>query len=521
MARQHPLADVRKRLYIGANAAPSKDHVETLEELLRTRGELARLVGRESWGDVALEDKMAKSPENVMGFLAALNKHNRPLAAKDVAVLGRTKRNYGGETSTIEAWDRDFYSDLSNDVASPLPDISPFFSVGACFKGLSRLFSRLYGIRFEVEECAAGETWGREVRKLRVVDEDQGRIGTIYCDLYAREGKQPGAAHYTVRCSRRVDDDDVEGDFGGEPYAEIDGVRVGREEMESLEVESVSWAGREGRHQEPIVALVCGFGSEGGSEKGAAYLQWHEVETLFHEMGHAIHCEFPQQSRSLCRILIPLLLSAMIGRTDYHNVSGTRCATDFVELPSILMEHFVSSPSVLALFAHHPTTGRGLPSSIIDDMLAERQRLSALETSSQIMMAALDQQYHTSRVLDDSFDSTAMLRQAHQEFHVIPHAEGTSWQTQFGHLFGYGATYYSYLFDRAIAARIFGSKFAEDPLSRERGEELKKGVLRWGGGKEPWEMIGEVVGSEEVMRGGRGAMEEVGKWGIEDSPRGK
>ena len=211
----------------------------------------------------------------------------------------------------------------------------------------------------------------------------------------------------------------------------------------------------------------------------------------------------------------------MIGRTDYHNVSGTRCATDFVELPSILMEHFISSPSVLTLFANHHSTGRGLPLSIIDDLLAERQRFSALETSSQIMMAALDQQYHTSAVLSSSFDSTAMLRQAHQDFHVIPHAEGTSWQTQFGHLFGYGATYYSYLFDRAIAARIFGRKFAEDPLSRESGEEFKRGVLTWGGGKEPWEMVCQIVQSEEVARGGRRGMEEVGRWGIEDSPRGK
>lgn len=211
----------------------------------------------------------------------------------------------------------------------------------------------------------------------------------------------------------------------------------------------------------------------------------------------------------------------MIGRTDYHNVSGTRCATDFVELPSILMEHFISSPSVLSLFANHHSTGRTIPLSIMDDLLAERQRFSALETSSQIMMAALDQQYHTSAVTSPSFDSTLMLQQAHNDFHVIPHAEGTSWQTQFGHLFGYGATYYSYLFDRAIAARIFGRKFAEDPLSRESGEELKRGLLKWGGGKEPWEMVGEVVQSEEVARGGRGAMEAVGRWGIEDSPRGK
>ncbi|GAA5895653.1 hypothetical protein JCM5296_003770 [Sporobolomyces johnsonii] len=514
LARNHPSAAVRRRFYVASHAAP-RDHVETLEELLVARARLAKLVGRESWGDVALEDKMARTPESVQGFLAALERHNRPLAEKDLDVLRSAKAAYlarmgtGGEGEgdprVIDAWDRDFYTDLAGQATSPLPDVSPFFSVGTCFAGLSRLFTCLYGIRFEVDEVEPGEVWAQGVRKLRVVDEDEGRIGTIYCDLFAREGKAPGAAHYTVRCSRRVDDDAAEADFEGRSWAEVDGVRVERADVEGLlKVDEVEWSGREGRHQEPIVVLVCAFGNgEGAAEKAPAFLQWHEVETLAHEMGHAIH--------------------SMIGRTEYHNVAGTRCATDFVEFPSILMEHFISSPSVLSLFAKHHKTGHALPGSVFEQLLAERSRFSALETSSQIAMAALDQVYHSSAVpsSSSSFDSTALLAATHNRFHVIPHASGTAWQTQFGHLFGYGATYYSYLFDRAIAARVFGSKFAEDPLSRERGDELKRSVLRWGGGREPWEMIGELVGSDVVARGGKEGMEEVGKWGIEDAARGK
>ncbi|GAA5936952.1 hypothetical protein JCM1841_003927 [Sporobolomyces salmonicolor] len=510
LARNHPSAAVRRRFYVAAHAAP-REHVETLEELLLARARLARLVGRSSWADVALEDKMARTPESVQGFLDALERHNRPLAEKDLDVLRRAKAAYLARTGdsgaedprVIHAWDRDFYTDLAGAAASPVPDVSPFFSVGTCFAGLSRLFTCLYGIRFEVEEVEPGEVWAQGVRKLRVVDEDEGRIGTIYCDLFAREGKAPGAAHYTVRCSRRVDDDGAEDDFEGRSWAELDGVRVERADVEGLRVDEVEWSGREGRHQEPIVALVCAFGNgEGAAEKAPAFLQWHEVETLAHEMGHAIH--------------------SMIGRTEYHNVAGTRCATDFVEFPSILMEHFISSPSVLSLFAKHHKTGHALPGSVFEQLLAERSRFSALETSSQIAMAALDQVYHSSAVASSSsFDSTALLAATHGRFHVIPHADGTAWQTQFGHLFGYGATYYSYLFDRAIAARVFSSKFAKDPLSRERGDELKKSVLRWGGGREPWEMIGELVGSDVVARGGKEGMEEVGKWGIEDAARGK
>lgn len=156
--------------------------------------------------------------------------------------------------------------------------------------------------------------------------------------------------------------------------------------------------------------------------------------------------------------------------------------------------------------------------------MKERKRFSALETSTQIMMATLDQEFHSKAVISPTaessktgrFDSEKVLRKVQSEFNVIPHVEGTNFTPTFGHLFGYGATYYSYLFDRAIASEIFQQKFAKDALSRERGEEFKKGVLQWGGGKDSWEMIGGLIGDEEIMRGGKKAMEIVGKWGIKE-----
>jgi len=298
LARHHPSADVRRRFYVASHAAPS-DHVETLEELLLERGKLARLVGRNSWADVALEDKMARTPESVQGFLDALERHNRPLAERDLETLRKVKAvqfaqtdagQRGDSARKINAWDRDFLTDLTGSTTSPLPDVSPFFSVGTCFAGLSRLFQSLYGIRFEVEEPQVGEVWAEGVRKLKVLDEEEGRIGTIYCDLFAREGKAPGAAHYTVRCSRRVDDDDVEGDFEGKSFAIVDGVEVQRSEMEGIVVEPTEYRGRPGKHQEPVVVLVCAFGNSEGAGKAPAFLQWHEVETLAHETGHALHC---------------------------------------------------------------------------------------------------------------------------------------------------------------------------------------------------------------------------------------
>lgn len=206
----------------------------------------------------------------------------------------------------------------------------------------------------------------------------------------------------------------------------------------------------------------------------------------------------------------------MIGRTEYHNVSGTRCATDFVELPSILMEHFVKSPSVLGLFAEHYDTGQPLPLPLFENHMSLQSSLGALETHGQIVMAILDHQYHA-LTPGASVDSSAVYTQLQDSVGVIPAVEGTAWQTQFGHLYGYGATYYSYLFDRAIAGKVFSTLFAKDPLSRDAGEGFKNKLLVWGGGRDPWEMVGEVVGGEEgeaVARGDERAMELVGGWHV-------
>ena len=203
------------------------------------------------------------------------------------------------QSTQIEGWDRDFYYSRAINHCFPATPhtsmLSAYFSVGNCLSGLSALFSHIYGIRFEPETVQPGETWLPEVQKLAVIDEAEGKIGEIYCDLIAREGKPTGAAHFTVRCSRRVDDDDAEADFQymsgqekeellqtGSPFDEIPGM--------PLQPETKLHSGRQGRYQLPAVVLSCDFEK---SDSGPPLLGWQEVETLFHEMGHAMHCKRP------------------------------------------------------------------------------------------------------------------------------------------------------------------------------------------------------------------------------------
>ncbi|KAL0579465.1 Mitochondrial intermediate peptidase [Marasmius crinis-equi] len=478
--RSAPQEEPRRKVYIGSYSS-TEEQIEILETLLRKRAELARLVGAESFAHLSLDDKMAKSPENVQTFLNALMDHTRPAALSALNALSLRKQAHLNLPSqpVIQAWDRDFYCPPE----PPSPPIPlPPLTVGTVFMGLSRLFKHLYGISLRPVHPQAGEVWHSNVHKLEVVDEEKGVIGWIYADLFARRGKASGAAHYTVRCSRRTDDDD-----------EMNDGPLGEEVRESLEFEAMRRhrvPGQEGVYQLPLVVLLCEFARPSAS-RGATVLEWHEVNTLFHEMGHAMH--------------------SMIGRTDYQNVSGTRCATDFVELPSILMEHFLNSPTVLSLFS---PTSTGTPQHQAGNHHVDP--CHSIDTFQQFLLAALDQLYHSSLPLSPDFDSSAIHAQLTNTQGLIPYVEGTSYQTQFSHLFGYGATYYSYLLGRAIASRVWGNVFRDDPLEREVGERYKREVLRFGGGRDPWKMVARLLGLPELENGDKEAIGVVGRWRLED-----
>ncbi|CCF48058.1 uncharacterized protein UHO2_01498 [Ustilago hordei] len=525
---------VRKVAFRAVNYG-SHAQVQRLERLLKARAELATLTGAGSYSEMALGDKMAKKSQNVEEFLRALTNHHRPRASEDLDKLRRLKHDIttaaasGGKSNStfnpspslpdFAPWDRDMYTEqhFRSPALRSVQPLSPYLSLGSVFAGLSRLFSALYGIRFRASMVAPGEVWSEgpgDVMKVEVLDEKEGAhgttgsaeglIGTIYADLWSRDGKPGGAAHYTVRCSRRVDKDDETGDF--EHGRAEDGRTLQPEDLggkgygNPLQAPTFEQRERPGRYQLPVVVLMCDFARPGGGNQGPCLLGWHEVETLFHEMGHAIH--------------------SMIGRTSYHNVSGTRCATDFVELPSILMEHFVQSPQVVSMFVRHHKTGATLPFQHLSAHLQASKSLEGLDTYHQILLARLDQMYHSQLASHPNFDSTQAYAALDKEMGLpgavqLSYVEGSYPQVKFGHLFGYGSTYYSYLLDRVIASKIWSQLFAENPLDREAGEMFKTQCLKYGGGKDPWHILADVLKAENVRDGDSNAMNQVGKWGIE------
>lgn len=487
MAANHALRTVddpavRRELFL-ANSTSSKKQIGVLEELLKRRAELATLVGCESFGQHTLMDKMAGTPDAVMQFLEAMATANLPAAQAEVTMLANLKRDQG-ISGALEPWDRDYYATkLTFALRSRSKadhDLSAYFSLGTVMQGLSRLFTRLYGVRFVPREPSPGETWNSDVRCLDVVSESEGPIAVVYCDLFERSGKNPNPAHFTVRCSRLIPESEIaESALLGERADDgmASAVRPGTSDL----------------YQLPTIALICDFPRP--INRKPTLLNFREVQTLFHEMGHAVH--------------------SMLGRTSLHNVAGTRCATDWAELPSVLMEHFARDPTVLSIFARHYATDEPLPYAQLQHRLARDELLEASETRRQIILALLDQHYYTSVPSSPTFNSTDIYRQVEQRYSLLPYAEGTSWQGFFGHLYGYGATYYAYLFDRAIAANIWSDVFESSPLERERGEKFAEEVLRWGGARSGWKCLAGVLGREELSEGGEEAMREVGRWGRE------
>lgn len=485
--RSCPNKIIRKKIWIALHSVPD-DQIILLTNLLRCREILARLMGCKTYSHYALADKMAHNPENVVGFLRGLIKDLQPEVLKELNMLYKyfpantVNKNPTNEelVKTIEPWDREYLLTkyMVSQKSSLNEDITQYFSLGTVVSGLSRLFHSIYGIRLIPQQLKPGEVWSSDVRRFDAVSDKDGKVGIMYLDLLHRSGKTPHPAHFTVCCSRRLDDAELD---SNDPF--------------NLSLPTTSTVETvvqdEKTYQLPVISLVCNYYS--GSSTGIICLTLEQVATLFHEMGHAMH--------------------SMLGRTALHNVSGTRCQTDFVELPSILHETFARDERVLAAFGKHYQTGKPVPIQLVKKHLESDKILTSCETFGQVKMALLDQLYHgagNNVINDESFDLIKLYHELESNLGILADVE-SSWPGKFGHLYSYGALYYSYLLDRAISAKVWSKLFAKDPFAREAGEKFKNEVLRWGGSRDPWVCLSKVLNVKELAKGDVKAMQYISK----------
>ncbi|GCC27426.1 mitochondrial intermediate peptidase-like [Chiloscyllium punctatum] len=417
---------------------PNPEMLLCLDQLLACRNQLALLVGYESFAHRALKGTMAKDPETVMYFLSRLSEKLSKRTVNDFNMMQEIKKRINPRSSELMPWDHPYYSGvLRAERFNIEPGLySPFFSLGACMDGLNLLFTRLFGVSLCVEEPEKGEVWSDDIRKLAVVDETDGLVGYIYCDFFYRSDKPNQDCHFTIRGGRSLEN---------------------------------------GEYQLPVVVLMLSLPHPTASSP--TLLTPGMMENLFHEMGHAMH--------------------SMLGRTRYQHVTGTRCPTDFAEVPSILMEYFANDYRVVRQFARHYQTGQPLPQNMVSRLCESKKLCAAADLQLQIFYSVLDQIYHGKYPLPKS--TTEILKETQENFYGLPYVENTAWQLRFSHLVGYGAKYYSYLMSRAVASMVWKQCFMKDPLNRIMGDRYRREMLAHGGGKVPMFMVEDMLQKKPTM----------------------
>ncbi|KAL6947233.1 hypothetical protein ACO0QE_002112 [Hanseniaspora vineae] len=489
LLRACPDASIRKQIWCSLHSCDKKQ-IQRLRLLLQLRSLLATTMDSPNFASYQLAGKLAKNPQNVLDFLNSLCINLKGKAEIELRNLQLKTSKFSTDQTPAEdlshdlmkPWDKDYYATLDSIQSKKLysDGIEKYFSLGNVMQGLSDLFSAIYKVKFVPVAPQKGETWNEEVRRLNVVDESNNDnvIGVIYCDLFERWGKTSNPAHFTVSCSRRI--------FENETFSPA---------LTQIGKETSPTTGETHDYQLPVIALICNFPNvvKKATGKQISLLQLSDVETIFHEMGHAIH--------------------SMLGRTELQNVSGTRCTTDFVELPSILMEHFAKDPRVLSHIGKHYSTGEKIDTHLLQKIFEHNSSFEYTEAFQQLKMAYLDQHLHNLNMVDPKNENIDIVDEYHKiekQFGILVD-DSSNWVGKFGHLFGYGALYYSYLLDRAIASKVFHHLFKNDPFSSNAGEKFKQSVLKWGGAKDPWECLALCFDKPELSKGDEEAMKFIGE----------
>ncbi|XP_010919044.1 mitochondrial intermediate peptidase, mitochondrial isoform X2 [Elaeis guineensis] len=442
-------AEVRKQSYIKGNSTPQAN-LDVLDKLISARHELAEIMGCKSYAEFAIRPNMAASPDVVMSFLLDLSKTVRKKADEEFKIIKDFKRRFCNERSAdLEPWDEAYFTGMMKSSTYDLDSlvISSYFSLSQCLEGLKLLVESLFGATFHRIPVAPGESWHPDVVKLSLHHPQEGDLGFLYLDLYSRKGKYPGCAHFAIRGGRRVS---------------------------------------ETEYQLPIVALVCNFPGSPGSS--TSRLNHWDVETLFHEFGHALH--------------------SLLSRTDYQHFSGTRVVLDLAETPSNLFEYYAWDYRVLRTFARHDTTGEVIPKKLVAAMNGARNMFVATEFQRQIFYSLMDltlfgEQPATPR---DTISVVADLKKQHTSWN---HVEGTHWHTRFNHLINYGAGYYSYLYARCFAATIWQEICCEHPLSHCTGSAIRTKFLQHGGAKDPSDLLKELAGNSVIRNCSHGIVPDT------------
>ena len=364
------------------------DNEKIINEIVNLRLEKAKILGYDNYANYVLDDCMAKNADNVY---ALLNQVWTPALAKAKEEAAQYQKMLAKDHpgATLEPYDWRYYSEKLRKEKYDLndEDIRPYFSIDTARNGLFMVCKSLYGLTFKENKDIP--VYQEDVKVYEVLDNNE-VIAIVYMDFFPRASKRSGAWMTNFR----------------EQYYT-----------------------REGENVIPVVSLVFNFTKPSGDKP--SMLNIDEVETLFHEFGHALH--------------------SILSRCHYRSLSGTNVPRDYVEMPSQFMEHFAFEPEVLKMYANHYKTGENIPEALVKKMEAASTYGQGFINTELLAASLLDMDYHTIKT-NTTIKQPDFENQHMEAIGLIPSIISRYRSPYFQHIFagGYGAGYYSYTWSAVL-----------------------------------------------------------------------
>lgn len=434
--------ELREKLYKAYMSKAFKgdalDNQELVKKIVRLRFEIAQLLGYDTYADYILEERMAEKPDKVIDFLNDLLEKALPKAKEEVEEL-KAYIKKTGDSITLERWDWAFYSQKLKNEKYQLDDemLRPYFQLEKAIEGIFEVAGKLYGLSFKKNDNIP--VYHKDVQAYEVVDESGKQVSVFYADFFPRPGKRGGAWMTSYR---------------GQWKNEVD--------------------------HRPVVSIVCNFTPATSTKP--SLLTYKEVETLFHEFGHALH--------------------GMLADGKYNSLSGTSVYWDFVELPSQILENWLMEKECLDLFATHYESGESIPQDLIDKIRASSNYHEAYQTVRQISFGLMDMAWHSLTAENiDVEDVAAFEQEAMKKTELFNPIPGVCMSTQFSHIFqgGYAAGYYSYKWAEVLDADAFSVFKSKGLFDRQTANSFKENVLSKGGSEHPKVLYERFRGQEPTV----------------------
>ena len=367
------------------------DNKKVLSRIAALRVARAQLMGYKTFADYVLEENMAKTPGGVYNLLNQLWTPARKVALKEAADMQAMIDKEGG-TFKLEAGDWRYYTEKVKKARFDLDEqmLRPYFKLDNVVQGAFAVAHKLYGITFT--KIPNLPVYSPEVTAYEVKDANGEHLAVFLTDYHPRPGKRTGAWTGRVRGS----------------YV------------------------RNGKVVRPIVTNVCNFTRPSGDEP--ALLTAEEVNTLFHEFGHA--------------------LAGFLGKVPYPTLGGF--PRDFVEVPSQILENWAFEPEVLKLYAKHYKTGEVIPVALVDKIQKSAQFNQGFITVEYLAAAILDMDWHTLTTTTEQ-DSNAFEKASMDKIQLLPEIPPRYRSPYYTHVFsgGYSAGYYAYIWSEVYDKDAF------------------------------------------------------------------